>query len=312
MRELELTIVGTATLLIRLGSFTLLTDPNGLHPRERADPAPHLPPLDLVVLSHHHGDLFADIAPGLLDERIPIVTTPRGSRRLRRKGFVDARPLRTWDSQLVVRGDESLRVTALPGLRGPGRVLALLPPVRGSLLELRRPQAAPLNLYITGDTLVHSRLQDIADRYPSIHLARIHLGRKHVAGVLLTTGADQGVEELRAMPPERRGGPERWPLVPAAQLFSGASEMSPSTESGSYAVARSPNDTSPTTTSPSTTGMRRTACSRITSMTSSTSSSGDTDTGSEQMAPTVTSSSDPPSATARTTMSRSVTMPTRW
>ena len=36
MNESSLTFVGTATLIIRLGSFTLLTDPNFLHQGQRA------------------------------------------------------------------------------------------------------------------------------------------------------------------------------------------------------------------------------------------------------------------------------------
>jgi L-ascorbate metabolism protein UlaG (beta-lactamase superfamily) len=75
--EHAITFVGNATTIIRLGSFTLLTDPNFLHRGRRAylgkglwsrrlqDPAltvAQLPPLDAVVLSHLHGDHFDRIA----------------------------------------------------------------------------------------------------------------------------------------------------------------------------------------------------------------------------------------------------------
>src|SRR3712207_3786076 len=81
----SLTFIGTATTLLRLGSFTLLTDPNFLHKGQRAylgkglwskrltEPAlqpADLPPLDAVVLSHLHGDHFDRIArAGLARER---------------------------------------------------------------------------------------------------------------------------------------------------------------------------------------------------------------------------------------------------
>src|SRR5947209_4611527 len=67
----ELTFIGTATVLLRFGGFTILTDPNFLHRGEHAylgmglrsrrltEPAmaiADLPPLDFIVLSHHHGD----------------------------------------------------------------------------------------------------------------------------------------------------------------------------------------------------------------------------------------------------------------
>jgi hypothetical protein len=62
--------IGIATTLIRAAGFTILTDPNFLHRGDRAylgmglttkrltEPAlsiGELPPLDFVVLSHHHG-----------------------------------------------------------------------------------------------------------------------------------------------------------------------------------------------------------------------------------------------------------------
>jgi L-ascorbate metabolism protein UlaG (beta-lactamase superfamily) len=63
----SLTFVGTATTVLRLGGFTVLTDPNfvrrgqrvhlgyGLTSKRRTDPAlriEELPPLDAVLLSH--------------------------------------------------------------------------------------------------------------------------------------------------------------------------------------------------------------------------------------------------------------------
>jgi L-ascorbate metabolism protein UlaG (beta-lactamase superfamily) len=216
--DAEVTFIGTATMLMRVGGFTVLTDPNFLHQGEHAplgyglrsrrltEPAmmpDELPPLDFIVLSHHHGDHFDDTAARLLDKDVPIVTTPHACRKLRRQGFHRARPLRTWDSQLVTRGTATVKVTALPGEHAPRPLAALLPPVMGSLLEFRRPDCAPLNLYITGDTLVHDRLREIAERYPSIHLALLHLGGTRIAGLLLTMDAAQGVEALRTVRPDR-------------------------------------------------------------------------------------------------------------
>ena len=72
-----LQFIGTATTLIRYAGFTVLTDPTFLHRGERAylgkglwttratDPAidiGELPDLDLVVLSHLHGDHFDRVA----------------------------------------------------------------------------------------------------------------------------------------------------------------------------------------------------------------------------------------------------------
>jgi L-ascorbate metabolism protein UlaG (beta-lactamase superfamily) len=99
-----ITFIGTATVLIRHRGFTVLTDPNFLHRGERArlgwglrserltDPAlqlEELPPLDAVVLSHHHGGHFDDRAAAGLRKDVPIFTTPHPARKLTRQGFTD-------------------------------------------------------------------------------------------------------------------------------------------------------------------------------------------------------------------------------
>jgi L-ascorbate metabolism protein UlaG (beta-lactamase superfamily) len=82
--------VGNATVLIRYAGFTILTDPTfihmhdkvhlgyGLHSTRLTNPAmdiKELPTLDLIVLSHFHGDHFDQVAVHELDKSVPIVTT---------------------------------------------------------------------------------------------------------------------------------------------------------------------------------------------------------------------------------------------
>ena len=214
----EVTFVGTATTLVSLGGFTVLTDPNFLHQGQHAklgyglrsrrltEPAmgpEDLPPVDLVVLSHHHGDHFDEVAAAALDKQLPIVTTPHAARKLARQGFTAAHPLRTWETQVVRRGSDRMSVTALPGKHARQPLRSLLPPVMGSMLESALPDGRVVSLYITGDTLVHDGLAEIRRRYPSIQLALLHLGGTRVFGVLLTMDAAQGVEALQTVRPER-------------------------------------------------------------------------------------------------------------
>jgi L-ascorbate metabolism protein UlaG (beta-lactamase superfamily) len=210
--------VGTATTLLRFGGFTILTDPNFLHAGEHAhlgygvtwprltDPAlevDELPPLDLCLLSHLHGDHWDAVAAARLPRELPVLTTPDAARALRRRGFARARGLRRWESLTVTRGDAWLRVSAMPARHGPPLVSALLPPVMGSMLEWGRGRDAPLyRVYVSGDTLVHDELRRIPERYPHVDLGIFHLGGARVLGVLVTMDAAQGVEAIRIIEPD--------------------------------------------------------------------------------------------------------------
>src|SRR4051812_14316952 len=212
----SLTFIGTATVLIRYGGFTILTDPNflhrgqsaklgyGLRSRRLTEPAlsiEDLPPLDLVVLSHHHGDHFDDVAAARLDHALPVVTTPHAARKLNRQGFTNPRPLQTWQRLTFRRGDASLTMTSLPARHGPGPLNRLLPPVMGTMLDFADRDGLALRVYLSGDTLAHDRLADIPRRLPGIDLAIVHLGGTRILGVLLTMDATQGAAAIRTLSP---------------------------------------------------------------------------------------------------------------
>ncbi|MCC9307769.1 MBL fold metallo-hydrolase [Kitasatospora sp. RB6PN24] len=220
--QARILFVGTATLLIRYGDLTVLTDPNFLHrgqyaylghglvSRRRTEPAlqpADLPEdLDAVVLSHLHGDHFDRRARAALDHDTPIVTTPHAARRLRGlHRFRNTVALRTWQQHTLQRADSRLRVTALPARHaGSAAVRALLPPVMGSMLEFGEPEGPPrLRIYLSGDTLVHDALREIPRRYPDPDLAVLHLGGTRIAGLLLTMDGDQGAEAVLLLNPRR-------------------------------------------------------------------------------------------------------------
>lgn len=216
--DASLEFIGTATTLLRLGGFTLLTDPNFLHRGERAylgrglvskrltEPARQvddLPPLDAVLLSHLHGDHWDRRAQAGLAKQLPVVTTRHAARRLRIRGFENAVALDTWTSHELRRGDERLTITSLPGRHAPGPARHVLPPVMGSLLEYTGAGGdEPFRLYVTGDTLNVPELRQIASAYPRLDAAVVHLGGTRILGMLVTMDAQQGTDLIELVRPE--------------------------------------------------------------------------------------------------------------
>jgi L-ascorbate metabolism protein UlaG (beta-lactamase superfamily) len=212
----SLTFVGTATTVLRLGGFTLLTDPNFLHRGERAylgygltskrrtDPVglpADLSTIDAVVLSHLHGDHFDRRSRADLPRAMPIVTTREAERRLRKWGFAAAAPLGTWEEWTAERGDERLRVTSVPARHGPALAHRALPPVMGSVVELERGGRTVLRVYLTGDTLCGRYLRPIRERFPDVDVMVAHLGGTRIAGLLVTMDAQQGADLVELIRP---------------------------------------------------------------------------------------------------------------
>lgn len=157
--------IGNATVLIRYGGFTVLTDPTfihmheqvsigyGMHSTRLTNPAMEiqdLPPVDLLLLSHFHGDHFDQVAERELEKSLPIVTTPEAAKALNERGFSNTYSLETWAAQQVRKGDVLLRITAMPGRHGPPVVDLALPEVMGSMLEFSSHRSDSLKIYITG------------------------------------------------------------------------------------------------------------------------------------------------------------------
>jgi L-ascorbate metabolism protein UlaG (beta-lactamase superfamily) len=219
LRSGSIFFIGNATVLIRYAGFTMLTDPTfihmheqvsigyGMHSARLTNPAIEihdLPQLDLVLLSHFHGDHFDHVAERELDKTLPIVTTPEAVKELRQRGFSNTYPMETWSPLTVAKGDVRLRITAMPGRHGPPLADWVLPEVMGSMVEFHSSSGNTLfRMYITGDTLVIDDLKEIPRRYPAIDLALLHLGGTRVLGILVTMDAKQGVELLQLVKPDR-------------------------------------------------------------------------------------------------------------
>jgi L-ascorbate metabolism protein UlaG (beta-lactamase superfamily) len=209
--------IGNATTLIRFGGLTILTDPAFLHKGEHVDlghgiwarrevePAcqiADLPPIDLVVLSHYHGDHFDDVAAQELDKKLPVVSTADAVDKLSALGFEHGYPLDTWESLVVHKGDATLKITAMPAKHSAEEsVNDLLMPVNGHMLDLSRKDDHLYRLYITGDTMLVDSLEDIPRRYPDIDLGLIHAGGTTFLVTVVTMTGEQAVRAVEITKP---------------------------------------------------------------------------------------------------------------
>jgi L-ascorbate metabolism protein UlaG (beta-lactamase superfamily) len=218
MSEGSIFFIGTATVILRFAGFTILTDPNFLHAGDHAhlgygltserltEPAieiEDLPPLDLCVLSHYHGDHFDQIAEEKLDKNLPIITTNHAREELEGKDFQQVSGLETWEKVEFEKESVRLTISSMPGQHGPGIVDFALPPVMGSMLEFETIKGKSLlTVYISGDTLIHDDLAQIPKRYPRINLGLFHLGGTRVLGITVTMDDEQGVEAVKLVNPD--------------------------------------------------------------------------------------------------------------
>jgi len=214
--DVTITFGGNATMLLRIGPFTVLTDPNfvrrgqrvylgkGLWTKRLTDPAlepAQLPDLDAIVLSHLHGDHWDRIATARLDRTTPVVTTPQAAQALSRKGFAETSDLRPWQTHILRRGADTLRVTSVPGVHGPGPLARLLPPVMGSVLELLHDGEVTWRGYVTGDTLRRPWLAEVLERCGPLDALVPHLGGTRALGITVTMDAGQGADLVEMLRP---------------------------------------------------------------------------------------------------------------
>ena len=176
--------VGTATVVLKLGPFTILTDPAlnvtptsrysagfGLHYRRTEAPAippEGLGPVDLVLLSHdEHGDNLDEAGRALLPTAAEVLTTEAGARRL----GGNAVGLAPWASTTIEKDGARLRVTAVPARHGPPGSRPVVGPVVGFVVEL-----GDTVIYLSGDT-VHTRAVDAIGERFDVDGAFLNVGR---------------------------------------------------------------------------------------------------------------------------------------
>ena len=202
---------GTATMLLEIGPFRLLTDPVFDPPgrtysvlglaRYRSIAMPVQPTglgrLDAVLLSHdHHGDNLDREGLAVARTAGKILTTKAGARRL---GGI-AIGLDPWEAhELRAEDGTRLRVTATPAQHGPRLLVPLAGPVVGFVLEWTGQERGAA--WISGDTVLFDGVRDVAKRF-KLGSAFLHVGRATLAltrPVHYTLTADEAAETARLL-----------------------------------------------------------------------------------------------------------------
>ena len=182
----HITHLGTATMLIEVGRFRLLTDPvfdpaGGLYHFGYGTKSTKLTPptidpdklgrIDAVLLSHdQHMDNLDRRGRALLPDAVRVITTRAGYHRLRGNSV----GLRPFESTTIIAEDGlRMRIEAMPARHGPPGSTPLTGPVIGFGLQWDGQKHGAL--YISGDTVWHRRLEEIPRRM-QISTAVFHLG----------------------------------------------------------------------------------------------------------------------------------------
>jgi N-acyl-phosphatidylethanolamine-hydrolysing phospholipase D len=115
---MKITMLGHATLIIEVDGKRILTDPWLTDPlylgqlwHNRSFNAKKLPPLDLVLVSHGHGDHFDPKTLSRIPKSIPIVIFKPYEKAARKAGFKKIYPVRDGDIFFL----DEVGIKALPG-----------------------------------------------------------------------------------------------------------------------------------------------------------------------------------------------------
>jgi len=211
--NIRLTHIGTATLLLEIGSLRLLTDPvfdpagghyffgYGTHSIKLTEPTispKDLGKIDAVLLSHdHHEDNLDRAGRAWLPQAGKVITTTAGAKRLKGNSI----GLRKWQSTSIESGDMKIKVTAVPAHHGTLGSHIIVGETTGFVLEWQGQKHGAL--YISGDTVWFNGLREIGQRF-KIGMAILHIGGAQfpvMGPIRFTLNAREAVKIIHALEP---------------------------------------------------------------------------------------------------------------
>ena len=211
----RITHIGTATMLLEIGSVRLLTDPvfdppggnyhfgYGTGATKLTAPsikAETLGKIDAVLLSHdHHEDNLDRAGRAFLPLAEKVITTTVGARRLGN----NAVGLKAWENITIPSNDDGseVKITAVLARHGSLWSYIVVGATSGFILEWNGQKHGAL--YITGDTVWFNGIHEIAHRF-KIGTVILHIGKASfpITGpIRFTLNAREAVRIIRVIDP---------------------------------------------------------------------------------------------------------------
>lgn len=210
----RLTHIGTATLLLEVGSIRLLTDPvfdppggnyhfgYGTSSKKLTSPAigpEEIGNVDAILLSHdQHEDNLDRAGRAFLPNAGQVLTTVTGAKRL----GGHAVGLHPWQSTIIRSNDFEIKATAVPARHGSLGSHWIVGETTGFALEW--PGQKHGALYISGDSVWFRGISEIRKHF-RIGTAVLHMGRASFPStgpVWFTFSAEEAVRVVKALAPQ--------------------------------------------------------------------------------------------------------------
>jgi L-ascorbate metabolism protein UlaG (beta-lactamase superfamily) len=197
MSTTTITYIGGPTAVLEYAGLRFITDPTFDGPGSYSEPGSttlvktagpgvsrgELPPIDVVLLSHHaHKDNLDYEGLELIATGIPTLSTPDAASDL---WGGSVRGLDSWETHEI----GAVTITAVPALHGPPGSERLVGEVTGFMLEADDEPT----VYVSGDNASLPLVEQIASRFPVIDIALLFAGAARVPridGALTLTSPD--------------------------------------------------------------------------------------------------------------------------